>query len=103
LLKDSVPCPIPNSEKTRAPRCFFTADITHHAPPFNHDVARFASVPPLWAIHVAQMTRFGVVSKAFVNHDRPEGGCDKGQSHFGQRIVLQNESPQIAIDRDGAA
>jgi hypothetical protein len=75
LLKDSVPCPIPNSEKTRAPRCFFTADITHHAPPFNHDVARFATVQPLSPIDVAQMTRFGVPRKASVNHEAPMGAC----------------------------
>src|SRR5690606_13703575 len=58
LLKDSVPCPIPNCRKRRAPRCFFLVDITDAAPPFNHDVAPLAAVPPLSRRAVAQMTRF---------------------------------------------
>jgi len=80
LLKDSVPCPIPNSEKTRLLRCFFTADITHDAPPFNHDVARFAAAQPLSPGDVAQMTRFGAPRKASVNHDAPTGPCETARN-----------------------
>ena len=44
------------------------ADITHATPPFNHDLAPFAAVQPLSRPSVAQMTRFGPPSKAWVNH-----------------------------------
>jgi hypothetical protein len=47
LLKDSFPCPIPNSEKTCAPRRFFITDITDRPPPFNHDVTFIARVRTL--------------------------------------------------------
>jgi len=35
MLKDSVPCPIPNLEKDATARPFFPTDITHDTAPFN--------------------------------------------------------------------
>jgi hypothetical protein len=58
LLKDSVPCPIPNLENEAIARPLSNFDITHGVVPFNnHREARMLSTA-LSGWPVAQMTRF---------------------------------------------
>jgi hypothetical protein len=67
LLKDSVPCPIPNVEKDAQPRPFLESDNTHEGTVFNNDHAHGEGWGTLSRIAVAQMTRFGVRRKGLVN------------------------------------
>jgi hypothetical protein len=72
LLKDSVPCPIPNYEKDALERPFFRLDITHAAASFNN---HHAAAHPIFVLShgdVAQMTRFAARRKGSVNQRRPE-------------------------------
>jgi len=66
LLKDSVPCPIPNLEKDTLSRPFSEHDITQERPPFNNDPCAPAGFSTLSHSHVAQMTRFEGAPEGFV-------------------------------------
>ncbi|MBA3448472.1 MAG: hypothetical protein H0T56_12880 [Pseudaminobacter sp.] len=68
MLKDSVPCPIPNVEDDSIARFFFETDITRAPPPFNPDRARREAGGALCGIAVAQMTRFEGAAKPLINH-----------------------------------
>jgi hypothetical protein len=66
LLKDSVPCPIPNLEKDTLPRPFSGHDITQARSTFNNDPPAPAAFSTLSHSHVAQMTRFEGALEGFV-------------------------------------
>jgi hypothetical protein len=70
MLKDSVPCPIPNGEKDAQRRSFFVSDFTDAGFPFNRDRPFLIPAPPLCPKPVAQMTRFRPGSSPLGNHAR---------------------------------
>jgi hypothetical protein len=108
MLKDSVPCPIPNSEKDAPARPFSRHDITQAGLPFNNDPPAPASFLMLSPVHVAQMTRFKGAREGIVNGygrvdarkagNRPENADsdrtmgDVGDSPFGaaQTVIPEN-------------
>ena len=66
MLKDSVPCPIPNAEKDATARFFFSLDITHRPLPFNNDRTAHRPSRQLSGTAVAQKPRFGRSRKGFI-------------------------------------
>jgi hypothetical protein len=66
MLKDSVPCPIPNAEKDTLSRPFSEHDITQERSRFNNDPPAGHSFDTLSPGLVAQMTRFEGGREGFV-------------------------------------
>jgi hypothetical protein len=90
LLKDSVPCPIPNGEKDahRAPSSLQT--FTDDCRPFNKLRRFVAGCRLLCPKAVAQMTRFGPASSQIDNHDSQ---CGKpGTRKLAIQPLLPSES-----------
>ncbi|WP_292232172.1 hypothetical protein, partial [Mesorhizobium sp.] len=67
LLKDSVPCPIPTTEKDAHRAAPSNVTFTQATAAFNHDRIGRSPIRTLSPDVVAQMTRFGLTPKALVN------------------------------------
>jgi hypothetical protein len=96
MLKDSVPCPIPNAEKDTLSRPFSEHDITQERLSFNNDPPAAGAFLTLSHSHVAQMTRFEGAGKDSLRDGLRREGFIEGRSG----TIARDAAESAAVIRD---